>query len=232
MDAKSWGLGLMRIKFVEISNFRKLKSTHIDFDKQKTIFVGANNSGKTSAMVALRYFLLAPTRLALRDITIANWTKIDTLGEAWENDAETKINLDDLLPALDVWLDVPLSEIQHVVHVLPTLDWSGGLLGVRLKYQIDNIDKLKAEYLRQHIAARNAFTKGPGGEVVNIHIWPRSLTDFLERRLRTHIRIEAFALDPSAAVVPMKELATPQKLPATALPLDKAPFKNLIKRNF
>lgn len=73
----------MRIKFVEISNFRKLKSTHIDFDKKTTIFVGANNSGKTSAMVALRYFLLSPNRLALRDITIGNWTKIDALGDAW-----------------------------------------------------------------------------------------------------------------------------------------------------
>ena len=48
----------MRIKFVEVSNFRKLKSTHLDFDPKTTILVGANNSGKTSAMVALRYFLL------------------------------------------------------------------------------------------------------------------------------------------------------------------------------
>ena len=73
----------MRIKFVEISNFRKLKSTHIDFDKETTIFVGANNSGKTSAMVALRYFLLVPNKISLRDITIANWTKIDELGTDW-----------------------------------------------------------------------------------------------------------------------------------------------------
>jgi hypothetical protein len=109
----------MHIKFVEVSNFRKLKSTHIDFDKKATIFVGANNSGKTSAMVALRYFLLAPGRLALRDITIGNWTKIELFGEAWEAGTETDIDLNALLPALDVWLDVPLSEIQHVVHILP-----------------------------------------------------------------------------------------------------------------
>ncbi len=92
----------MKIKFVEISNFRKLKSTHIDFDKKTTIFVGANNSGKTSAMVALRYFLLASGKLALRDITIANWTKIDALGDAWESDTEAEIDLNDQLPALDV----------------------------------------------------------------------------------------------------------------------------------
>ena len=62
----------MRIKFVEISNFRKLRSTHLDLDKKTTILVGANNSGKTSAMVALRTFLVTPNRLALRDITIEN----------------------------------------------------------------------------------------------------------------------------------------------------------------
>jgi len=120
----------MRIKFVEITNFRKLKSMHLDFDKKTTILVGANNSGKTSAMLALRIFLLSPSRLALRDITIANWTKIDLLGDEWEADRESTVDLNALLPSLDVWLDVPLREIQHVVHILPTLDWSGGMLGV------------------------------------------------------------------------------------------------------
>lgn len=219
----------MRIKFVEIANFRKLKSTHIDFDKKTTIFVGANNSGKTSAMVALRYFLLSPKRLALRDITIGNWTNIDVLGEAWEAATVTNTDLNDLLPSLDVWLDVPLSEIQYVVHVLPTLDWNGGLLGVRLKYKIADIEKLKAAYLLQRNASRDAETKGPKGEAVKLQVWPASLTDFLERRLRSHIELEAFALDPASHVPPTKGLAAPQVLPATALPLEKDPFKKLIK---
>ena len=36
----------MRIKFVEIQNFRKLKSIRIELADQTTLFVGANNSGK------------------------------------------------------------------------------------------------------------------------------------------------------------------------------------------
>src|ERR1700722_7948884 len=123
----------MRIKFLEITNFRKLKSTHLDLDKKITILVGANNSGKTSAMVALRMFLLCPNRLALRGITIANWIQIDTLGDEWEKEQEPSIEIDTLLPTLDVWLDVPIGEIQHVAHILPTLNWAGGLLGVRLQ---------------------------------------------------------------------------------------------------
>ncbi len=219
----------MRIKFVEVSNFRKLKSTRIDFDEKTTIFVGANNSGKTSAMVALRYFLLSPGRLALRDITIANWTKIDLLGDAWEGVTETDIQLDALLPALDVWLDVPITEIQHVVHLLPTLDWNGGLLGVRLQYRVGDIEKLKEEYLLLRNAARDAAVKGPDGEIVKIYVWPKCLTDFLEQRFHRYVDVQAFVLDPLAVIEPNKGYACPQALSETALPLDKAPFKKLIK---
>jgi len=220
----------MRIKFVEISNFRKLRSTHLDLDKKTTILVGANNSGKTSAMVALRTFLVTPNRLALRDITIANWTKIDILGDEWEAEAEPTVELDALLPSLDVWLDVPLGEIQHVVHILPKLDWSGGLLGVRLRYQIKDIGKLRAEYVVERAASANAATTGPAGEQIKLAVWPLCLTEFLERRLRAHLELAAFPLDPQAVTLPGKcGLAVPQDLPASALRFDHQPFKNLIK---
>ena len=47
----------MKISFVEVKNFRKLQSCRIDLSPKSTIFVGANNSGKTSAMFALIKFL-------------------------------------------------------------------------------------------------------------------------------------------------------------------------------
>ena len=40
----------MRIIGIDIQNFRKLFGCHIDISKETTLFVGANNSGKTSAM--------------------------------------------------------------------------------------------------------------------------------------------------------------------------------------
>lgn len=43
----------MRIEFVEIANFRKLLSTRVGLSSEKTIFVGANNSGKTSAKLGV-----------------------------------------------------------------------------------------------------------------------------------------------------------------------------------
>lgn len=43
----------MRILEINIQNFRKLLQCHIEVSKKTTLFVGANNSGKTSAMDAL-----------------------------------------------------------------------------------------------------------------------------------------------------------------------------------
>ena len=55
----------MLIKFVEIANFRKLLSVRVDLAQKQTLFVGANNSGKSSAMLALRRFLV-PRRCPVR----------------------------------------------------------------------------------------------------------------------------------------------------------------------
>ena len=104
-------------------------------------------------MTALRYFLVTPKSLALRDITIANWTLLDAIGRAWETQQAPAQSLNELLPSLDVWLYVPLTEIRHVVHILPTLDWRGGDLGVRLQYCVTDFDRLKADYLLKREAS-------------------------------------------------------------------------------
>ena len=49
----------MHIKRFDIQNFRKLKCCKIELSDKTTVFVGANNSGKTSAMDALAKFLSA-----------------------------------------------------------------------------------------------------------------------------------------------------------------------------
>src|SRR5688572_5694681 len=107
----------MRIGCIEIQNFRKLRSTHIDFDREQTLFVGANNSGKTSAVLALRYFLLDQTAFSYRDISVGNWDAINQLGSKWEAMPEEEEpvagELLPLLPAMDVWLDVGDNEIHR-----------------------------------------------------------------------------------------------------------------------
>ena len=59
----------MRIQSVHIRNFRKLKNCHIDIGERETVFVGANNSGKTSAISAIVWFLKNTEKFTLKEFT-------------------------------------------------------------------------------------------------------------------------------------------------------------------
>jgi AAA ATPase domain len=78
----------VHIKCIEIGNFRKLQAVRIDLADETTTFVGANNSGKTSAMVALRRFLVERSDFSVNDFTLSHWRTLDGLGTAWEMQTE------------------------------------------------------------------------------------------------------------------------------------------------
>ena len=141
----------MHIAFVEIQNFRKLKACRVEIAQQETIFVGANNSGKTSAMDALILFLKKSRRkdFATTDFTLSNWSSLNQLGTQWvaaTDDEKLDIAVDawlPLLPSIDVWLKADEQDLHRVAHLLPTLDWRPReLLGVRLVLAPKNMEQL------------------------------------------------------------------------------------------
>ena len=143
----------MRIAHLEIANFRKLYSVRIELTDKTTLLVGANNSGKTSAIQALRRFLVKKGKgFRMQDFTLAHWSAIDDIGKAWEAATDDKpVELDSilwapLLPMLDIWLSVENNELHHVSALLPSLDWTGGLLGVRLCLRPKDLEVLYREY--------------------------------------------------------------------------------------
>lgn len=231
----------MRIEFVEISNFRKLLNVRVSLSAEKTVFVGANNSGKTSAMVALRQFLLTreQNRFTLNDITLLHWPTIKAMGAKWEKShaAGEAIPIADwsqCLPSLDVWLKVQPAEVHLVQKLIPTLDWEGGLLGVRLRLEPRDPEALQKEYLaaKQQAAALEQITDGTGksdGKEAKVLIWPRDLTEFLQRRLSKFFAVESYILDPAKLQSPKHGVALPQALDAEAEPVDGEPFKGLIR---
>lgn len=234
----------MRIDFVEIANFRKLRSTRVNFAKDKTVFVGANNSGKTSAMVALRYFLVSRERasFSFNDFTVSHRPKIIAMGSSWEKAIAAGEPLpdpdwQDILPALDIWLQVEKHEVHYVQKILPTLDWAGGLLGVRLRFEPKDSAELQKEYLAVREEAKAAKAKGTepkkpkSGDEISVSLWPVDLADFLQRRLGRLFTVKAYILDPSKCVELEHGAAKPQLLPADATALDDDPFKVLIKIN-
>ena len=146
----------MRIDFVEIRNFRRLAAIKIDFSERTTLLVGANNSGKTSAITALRYFLIQQNAFSVYDFPLALWARIDELGEAFEKaeNEELHYKWKELLPSLDVWLKVSEGEIHHVAHLIPTLDWNPDEgIGVRLQLEPKEPDELLKAFLKAKKAA-------------------------------------------------------------------------------
>lgn len=237
----------MRIDFVEIANFRKLRSIRVGFSNNNTVFVGANNSGKTSAMVALRYFLVERKRssFSLNDFTLSHWPTINSMGETWEKAklADEPLPVpawDEVLPFLDVWLHVEDNEVHYVQKILPTLDWEGGLLGVRLRFEPKDCLELQKEYLIARadaelmLVAGNSMTvqnKDASGadEVFTISLWPQNLTEFLKRRLGKLFDVKAYVLDHEKCTPPLYGLAQPQILPEGSEPIKGEPFKGLIR---
>ena len=232
----------MRIEFVEIANFRKLLSARVGFSKDKTVFVGANNSGKTSAMVALRYFLVEREReyFSLNDFTLSSWPYINVMGEEWEKAKAADQPIpppawEKVLPSLDVWLHVEDDEIRYVHKILPTLDWVGGLLGVRLRFEPKAALELQGEYLaaRANVtkvqAAGKSKAAGGSEELFTVSLWPQNLTEFLGRRLGLIFEIKAYVLDPIKCRDPEHGLAQPQPLARDSAPIDGNPLKGLIR---
>lgn len=223
----------MRIDKIEIGNFRKLKAVQIGISPEKTVFVGANNSGKTSAMVALRYFLVEreQSKFSLNDFTLSHWPTIDKMGQEWEWEA-AKVNDQELptpvwppiLPFLDVWLCVANKEAHFVQKLIPTLDWSGGILGVRLRLEPKKSEELQKEFL---IARQEA--KSIEGSEQTITLWPRSLTEFVQRRFSSLFTVKAYILDPDKLATPEFGRTNPQALSEDAIPIEGNPFKGLIR---
>jgi predicted ATP-dependent endonuclease of OLD family len=229
----------MLISHVEIASFRKLLSTRIAFAPEKTVFVGANNSGKTSAMVALRRFLVDSRSFSISDFSLAHWQALNREGESWEaalgSDKPLPApNLISFLPQLDVWLQVEKGEMHYVQKLLPTLDWKSGPLGVRLRYEPDDPVKFQQEYIAARTKAAdttNAATAAATGkgEAPKLELWPLNLVDFLDRRVRSFFKVKAYLLDPGKLVEPKDGIAEMQVLPEGLEPIEGNPLDGLIQ---
>ncbi len=222
----------MKLSRLDISNFRKLKKCRIDIADNKTIFVGANNSGKTSAMNCLMLFFCKNIddnslhSFSPSDFTLPNWLQINEIGKVWESIEvnepidSTKLlsEWDLLLPHLDVWIEISEKELHHVNKIIPSLDWEGGKLGVRLRFEPKDISKLLNDYRE-----RRTHIKKLGRE--DLELWPSSLLDFLKKgnKLNEYFGIKAYIL-PS-------ELFENEDIDnnLTTFPLDFDPFKGLVR---
>lgn len=223
----------MKIESVQIRNFRKLKNCHIDFGERETVFVGANNSGKTSAISAIVWFLKNNEKFTLKEFTITNWALINELGDHWlEKDPVDGQWLDPhqwdaISPSLDVWINVADGEQFRVNHLIPSLStWDGKKVGVRCQYEPIEVKKLYADYkqAKEKVIALQATKEWE--KASSPELFPKNLCDFLGKgtNLRDYFDVKYYIIDP--VLEPADENKT-QDTPNDCL--DKNPLEELIR---
>ena len=194
----------MKIRKVYIQNFRKLKSCVIDFDETQTICVGANNSGKTSFMDAIMEFLSPEgnKKFKTRDFTLDVWNDINDIGESWMKaevpEADRSISKwEHLLPTLDVWFEADEKEAYLIRDLIPSLDWNGGLVGARVRFE-PKIEDLFEAYTKVRGNVLSVKRTERGKKHTKNDIYPKHLWDFLDRssKLQSFFALRYYVLDP------------------------------------
>lgn len=130
----------MKITSIEIRNFRRLERVSIGFEEDETIFVGPNNSGKTSATAAFRCFL-GEKDFKVHDISVSKIPSVDAFG--FDGDAEGLPTIE-----LDLWFSIDPNHISfgRAFTLLPELSDKLDKVGVRLKYQPRHPADMRAAY--------------------------------------------------------------------------------------
>ena len=138
----------MKLSNISIRNFRRLENVTIDIEEKETIFVGPNNSGKTSATAIFGCFL-GGRDFKIHDFSvacIANFEKFVASGDASD------------LPkiSLDLWFTIDPNTIAfgRVFTLLPKLsDFTR--VGFRLSFGIEDADKLRQQYFDAYPTDQN-----------------------------------------------------------------------------
>jgi len=176
----------MHLCAIRLTNFRRFVDALIDLDEDLSIFVGANNSGKTSIAEAIRLFLGARAdRFSVHDISASRWADIDAVEHGVDGST---------LPALslDLWFNVDPGNLHRVVELLPGLSWMGGEVGIRVELAVRDQAATLAGFREQHAAAQPPDGEDvPAGYVAS----PCDLREFLTKHLSREYEIRHYVLD-------------------------------------
>ncbi len=138
----------MKLQSIAIRNFRRLENVTIDVEEKETIFVGPNNSGKTSATAIFRCFL-GGRDFKIHDFSVARITDFETFVENSEASGLPEIGL-------DLWFDIDPNTVAfgRVFTLLPKLsDFTR--VGFRLTYGINDAKKLREQYVAAYPAGED-----------------------------------------------------------------------------
>jgi hypothetical protein len=214
----------MHIETLRIRNFRRLKDMRIDLASDISIFVGANNSGKTSASQALQLFTAASRdRFTSHDFNAESWREMDAFGEQ---------EVGAVLPtiSLDIWFHVDALNLHRVIDLLPSLAWEGSLVGLRIEFAATNEAALLASFIEARDRARANIRPGTKGGS-DYHPSPRSLREYLSDNLRREYELRYYVLDRTQFDPSFVEAARAGAYRAVNMALRKTLFKHKLHQD-
>ena len=181
----------MHLHSYKLKNYRRLRDVHVELASDISIFVGANNSGKTSATQALQMFLSgSKDRFTMFDFSSHTWKQFDELGDipVGTDAAELPII------SLDLWFEVTAADLYLVIPLLPSTAWHGTLVGLRIEFGAKNAADLLQKFrdIRLDVQTKVATMEGGSGGYVP---WPISLSDFLQKELQNEFEFRYYVLD-------------------------------------
>ena len=182
----------MYLHSYRLKNYRRLRDVHVELGSDISIFVGANNSGKTSATQAIQMFLSGSKEsFSLFDFSSHTWKTLNALGEAASaNDAEA------VIPSisLDLWFEVRASDLYLVIPILPSSDWMGTQVGIRIEFAATNTQGLLQRFREKRQERLDGVAMLPDGAGSYVP-WPKNLSDYLEKELHPEFEFKYFVLD-------------------------------------
>jgi len=210
-----------------ISNYRRLRDVYIELASDISIFVGSNNSGKTSATQALYAFASgSKDKFSLYDFSSACWNDFDDLGNL-EGGGPEQPRLPSI--TLDLWFEVTANDLYLVMPLLPSMTWAGTQVGLRIEFAARNSVDLLEKFRTARVEAQTKAAALEKRENEKYVPWPKSLTDYLKDELLHEFEFKYFVLDRSR----FDETHKPQK-GYEPVPLGKEPggaaiLKSLVK---
>ncbi|MGT4069811.1 UNVERIFIED_CONTAM: AAA family ATPase [Aeromonas hydrophila] len=227
---------------IELSRFRRLAKACVQIDRRTTVLVGANNSGKTSILIAIRNFLASSQVFGAFDISIDQWPTLKALGSEWEKLTEDPTSISEdidtwkeqlaallgSMPTLDLWFDAQPGSYNLVAPFITSLDWGGGAVGVRLRLEpassVEDLQRLAWRYREARNPVKD-FKK-------QAHAWPVDLIDYWLRHPSDLGSVLVYRLDPALGPLATPPATAPQSLSPKSVAIDRTKLSKLLRVDF
>lgn len=242
----------MKLQAYRLQNYRRLRDVVIELDDEISIFVGANNSGKTSAVQGLYSMLRGDAKkFELFDFSAALWGEIDAIGSTVTAENEAPKGLPSIL--LDLWFRVGEDDLATAMSLLPSTEWDGKCVGIRVAFEPRDGYELVHRFRELHergknaaiaLASKHKSNSEPGSEAraqdeaearaeaSEYKPWPASLTKYLAKELSKEYTFRYYVLDERAFIGYQAKEADYEPLPLGKEPGGAAILKSLLRVDF